>query len=126
MTHNERNPIAAWLDERGVFGLRSHQKRVPDQVFAQPAEGIARFLRHLWATDGCIHVSEGVQHYANIYYASSSEVLARGVQSLLLRLGINAALARRSQGAQGRDQYHVIVSGKPDIDQFFVDGRRTG
>jgi replicative DNA helicase len=120
LTHNKRNPVAAWLDELGVFGLRSYEKRVPEKVFMQPAEGIARFLRHLWATDGCIHFSQGKLHYANVYYASSSERLARDVQSLLLRLGINAALARRDQGDKGRDQYHVIVSGRADLDQFIT------
>jgi replicative DNA helicase len=120
LTHHKRNSVAAWLDELGVFGLRSHEKRVPAQVFAQPAEGIAHFLRHLWATDGCIHLSHGSRHYAYVYYASSSEELARNVQSLLLRLGINAALARREQGTKGRDQYHVIISGRPDVERFIT------
>ena len=59
LTHGRRNPIAEWLDGLGVFGLRSHEKRVPDCVFSQPREGIARFLRHLWVTDGCIHLGAG-------------------------------------------------------------------
>jgi len=102
----------------GIFGLRSYEKRVPDQVFAQPATGIACFLRHLWSTDGCINLSHGVKHYANIYYASSSLELARHVQSLLLRLDINATLSRHGQPGKGRDQYHVAVSGKYDIENF--------
>ena len=80
--------------------------------------GIARFLRHLWSTDGCINLSQGQKHYASIYYASSSMELARQVQSLLLRLGINAMLSRHAQVGKGRDQYHVSVSGKPDIERF--------
>jgi replicative DNA helicase len=118
LTHNVRNPIAAWLDELGVFGLRSHEKFVPHNVFAQPTSAIAVFLRHLWSTDGCINLSEGIKHYANVYYASSSERLARDVQSLLLRLDINATLTRHSQGEKGRDQFHTTVSGKGDIERF--------
>ncbi|HYL44946.1 MAG TPA: replicative DNA helicase, partial [Ktedonobacteraceae bacterium] len=57
LTHRVHNPITTWLDELGVFGLRWYEKRIPEKVFAQPAEGIARFLRHLWSTDGCIHLS---------------------------------------------------------------------
>jgi len=108
----------------GIFGLRSYQKRIPDIVFAQPAAGVATFLRHLWSTDGCIHLSQGVKHYANIYYASSSLELAQQVQSLLLRLAINATLVRHPQVGKGRDQYHVAVSGKSDIERFlaFVGG----
>ena len=52
LTHGVRNPVAAWLDELGAFGLRSWEKRVPQRVFEQSAWGIATFLRHLWATDG--------------------------------------------------------------------------
>jgi len=120
LTHDIRNPIAKWLDNLGVFGLRSYEKRVPEKVLQQPAASIAHFLRHLWSTDGCVHLSHSVKHYAGIYYASSSYQLARDVQSLLLRVGINAMLTRRSQGSKGRDQYHVIVSGKGDIDRFFA------
>jgi replicative DNA helicase len=116
-----RNPIVEWLEALGVFGLRSHEKYVPEKVFAQPADGIARFLRHLWATDGCINFSYGVDHYPTIYYASSSLNLARHVQSLLLRLGINATLSTHSQGMKGRAQYHVSVSGKEEMERFLAD-----
>ncbi|MDX1523603.1 MAG: LAGLIDADG family homing endonuclease, partial [Anaerolineae bacterium] len=118
LTHNSRNAVAEWLDDLGIFGLRSNEKHVPNRVFEQPKQSIALFLRHLWATDGCIHLSQGKRHYANVYYASSSQRLARDVQSLLLRVGINARLARRSQNGKGRDQFHVIVSGKSDLECF--------
>ncbi len=55
LTHKTHNPIVTWLNKMGVFGLRSYEKRIPDVVFAQPDSGIARFLRHLWSTDGCIN-----------------------------------------------------------------------
>jgi len=118
LTHGKRNPVAAWLDEMGVFGLRSHEKRVPDCVFTQSSVAIARFLRHLWATDGCIHLRSGERYHPQIYYASSSRALARNVQSLLLRLDINAALDCSPQIGKGRDQYHVKVTGKVDIERF--------
>ncbi|MDE3230487.1 MAG: replicative DNA helicase, partial [Chloroflexota bacterium] len=120
LTHGKRNPLAAWLDDLGVFGLRSYEKRVPEKVFAQPAEGVARFLRHLWSTDGCIHLSRATVDTVKIYYASSSPILARQVQSLLLRLGINAVILRYAQPGKGRDQYHVKVSGKPDVQRFLA------
>ncbi|OLC25177.1 MAG: hypothetical protein AUG06_11825 [Actinobacteria bacterium 13_1_20CM_2_65_11] len=118
LTHGLRNPVRVWLEELGAFGLRSYEKRVPKKVFQQSALGIARFLRHLWSTDGCMHLSHGVAHYANVYYASSSEGLADDVQSLLLRIGINARVSRHSQGGKGRDQHHVTVSGQHDIHAF--------
>src|SRR5262249_30912484 len=36
LTHGRRNPIAAWLDRLGLFGLRSHEKFVPAAVFSVP------------------------------------------------------------------------------------------
>jgi replicative DNA helicase len=118
LTHGVRNPVRVWLEELGAFGLRSYEKRVPTKVFNQSALGIAVFLRHLWATDGCVHLSHGVSHYANVYYTSSSWALAHDVQSVLLRIGINATLSRHAQVAKGRDQYHVTISGHPEILTF--------
>ncbi len=118
LTHGVRNPVAAWLDTMGVFNLRSHEKRVPERVFAQPAAQIAHFLRYLWATDGCVHLSSGGRHAPTVYYATSSERLATDVQSLLLRLGINATLRRTPQTGKGRDQFHVDVSGSTDQRRF--------
>ncbi|MEG4024508.1 replicative DNA helicase [Microcoleus sp. S13C4] len=118
LTHNVRNPVTEWLDALGVFGLRSYQKFVPNQIFEQPQEAIALFLRHLWCTDGCIKTGRGKCHYPSVYYASSSEKLARDVQSLLLRLGINARLFLSPQLGKGRDQLQVWVTGRPDLDKF--------
>jgi replicative DNA helicase len=120
LTHGVRNPVRVWLEELGVFGLRSYEKRVPSRVFNQSPAGVAVFLRHLWATDGCVHLSHGISHYANVYYASSSEGLARDVQSLLLRLGITARLARHPQVGKGRDQFHVGINGRGDIIRFLA------
>ena len=44
--------------------------------------------------------------------------LALDVQSLLLRLGINARLSRHSQGTKGRDQFHVTLSGQSEMLAF--------
>ncbi|MER3443564.1 MAG: replicative DNA helicase [Meiothermus sp.] len=109
-----RNPAAAWLEALGVWGLRSHEKRVPEQVFTQPAPAIARFLRHLWSTDGCILL----RPYPAVYYASSSERLALDVQTLLLSLGINSRLKRLPQRGKGRDRFHVIVGGRSSLLRF--------
>jgi replicative DNA helicase len=116
-THGTGSAVADWLRELGGWDLRSWEKRIPARVFEQPMEQIALFLRHLWATDGCIHVSER-SPIPRVYYASSSHGLALDVQSALLRLGINARVARISQRGKGRDQFHVQISGRGDLDTF--------
>ncbi len=118
LTHGVRNPIRVWLENLGGFGLRSYEKRVPEEVFRQSALGVACFLKHLWATDGCVRLTR--DHDAAIYYASSSERLARDVLSLLLRLGINARISRHSQGVKGRDQFHVTLSGQTEMLAFLT------
>lgn len=120
LTHGKRNPVSAWFEEMGIFGLRSHEKHVPARVFEQPSEAVAVFLRHLWATDGCIRMTWGKSPRPAVYYATSSRVLATDVQSLLLRFGINARVRHVPQGSKGRTQYHVIVGGKKDIDTFIA------
>jgi replicative DNA helicase len=121
LTHGVQTPVRVWLEQLGVFGLRSYEKHVPEKVFEQPVEAIALFLRHLWATDGCIKLTRvGERFIPRIYYASSSLQLAQDVQALLLRLGINARVKRIDQKGKGRDQFHALLSGKPDI-QAFID-----
>jgi replicative DNA helicase len=126
LARGKRNPVAAWADKLGIFGLRSFEKFVPAEVFKQPAEAIGLFLRHLWATDGCIRMTYGKSPRPAIFYASSSERLAFDVQALLLRFGINAKVRRVGQGTKGRPQYHVIISGLDDVNMFALHIGATG
>jgi replicative DNA helicase len=82
--------VNAWLRALGIFGQRSHQKRIPEAAFRLSNRQIALLLRHLWATDGTINLpSEGA---AGIHYATNSSGLATDVAALLLRLGIVARI----------------------------------
>jgi replicative DNA helicase len=92
-THGKRSPIAAWLCELGLHGLRSHEKFVPYKVFALPNDQVALFLRHLWATDGSVRWNQSIDH-AQIYYASTSRRLVDDIMQLLLRFGIFSRVAR--------------------------------
>ena len=46
--------VGKWLKELGVFGQRSHEKRLPGEVFELSNDHVALLLKHLWATDGSI------------------------------------------------------------------------
>jgi replicative DNA helicase len=116
-THGVGSAVADWLKGLSAWGKRSWEKRIPARVFEQPTEQIALFLRHLWATDGCIHVSER-SPIPRVFYATSSHGLALDVQSALLRLGINARVRPVAQAGKGRDQFPVVISGKPDLELF--------
>ena len=84
-----RDAVSAWLAELGVHDLGAEAQRVPERVFGQDADGVAVFLRHLWATDGRMDVgAHGLP--PTLRFDAHSEPLAVDVQSLLLRLGITS------------------------------------
>ena len=118
LTHGRRNPIAAWLDELGLSGLRSHEKFVPAPVFALPDEQVALFLRHLWATDGCVWWDER-RSVGRVYYASTSRRLVDDVSRLLLRFGVLSRVKRTAKpGHRPCWQLHVTSA---ECQRAFVD-----
>ncbi len=118
LTHGKRNPVAEWLDALGVWGYRSFEKRMPAILFTQSEGTIARFLRHLWATDGTMGVFGKKRPRAVIAYATSSAGLAEDIQHLLLRFSIISRISRVPQKQPGRDQWHVTITGRPDVLSF--------
>ncbi len=116
LTHGKRNPIASWLDELGLFGLRSHQKFVPPPVFCLPKKQIAMFLRHLWATDGSVTVNKNGRG-GRVYYASTSRELVDDVSRLLLRFGISCRI-RRVKKSGYQDGWTLDISGCDDQRRF--------
>ena len=109
LTHGCRNPIAAWLDEAGLFGLRSHEKFVPDWVFNLPTPQVRIFIEHLWATDGSVRW-DSRSGQGRIYYASTSRRLVDDLARLLLRCGILARIKTVHKPGY-RDCYHLIIKG---------------
>ncbi|MGY1672726.1 replicative DNA helicase [Geodermatophilus sp. SYSU D00710] len=116
LTHGRRNPIAEWLDELGLFGLRSHEKFLPEPVFSLPKKQMAAFLRHLWATDGSVTVNRNGRG-GRVYYASTSRRLVDDVSRLLLRFGISSRI-RRVRKAGYRDGWTLDISGCDDQRRF--------
>jgi replicative DNA helicase len=119
LTHGRRNPIAAWLDENGLFGLRSHEKFVPDWVFGLSKEQVGLFLRHIWATDGSVGYYPK-RHAGQIYFASTSRRLVDDLSKLLLRFNVLARV-RTARKAGHRDCYHLKIE---DVENQlrFLDG----
>jgi replicative DNA helicase len=116
LTHGRRNPIAAWLDELGLFGLRSHEKFVPQPVFALPTDQVALFLKHLWATDDSVRWDAKFGG-ARIYYASTSRQLVDDIAQLLLRVGVFARI-KRVLKAGYRDSWHLYIYGAENQAKF--------
>ncbi len=125
LARGRRNPIAAWLDSMGLFGLRSHEKFIPAQIFSLPQNQLALFLRHLWATEGSVTVAKSGA--VRVYYGTTSERLARQLQTLLLRFGVISRL-RSAGNVHGHPQWTVDVTGVKDqrhfLDEVGVHGAR--
>jgi replicative DNA helicase len=110
LTHGVRNPLGEWLDRLGLWGKRSWEKFVPREVFTLDERQIALFLRHLWATDGCVSRNRSTGHW-HVVYGTTSLRLARDVQSLLLRLDIRSRLRSVTPPERGRPGFTVTISG---------------
>ncbi len=100
--------VGKWLKDLGIFGQRSREKCLPDPVFQLSNAQLALFLRHLWATDGCINVSK---RKIRMYFATASEALARDVAALLLRFGIVARIKQITTPSSVDGWFTVDVSG---------------
>jgi replicative DNA helicase len=126
LARGRRNPIAAWLDSLGLFGLRSHEKFIPRCISSLPKDQLALFLHHLWATDGSVTVSSSGA--VRVYYATSSERLARDVQRLMLRFDIRPRI-HAVGNTYGHPQWTVDVCGVQDQRRFLLEigvhGERT-
>ena len=108
LTHGVKHPITNWYGELGLERNRSYAKKIPNAVFSCNNEKITLFLHHLWATDGNVSWKKlpGRKDTGAIYYSSTSDILAKQVQHLLLRLGIQSTLRKIPQGKH-KPSYHV-------------------
>ena len=106
--------VNLWLRDLGIFGQRSHEKRIPGIVFRLGSRSIAILLKHLWATDGTIFARRpGTRGSSTICFSTNSRGLAEDVAALLLRVGIVARLREVPQGNH-RPMFTVSVSGTRD------------
>jgi replicative DNA helicase len=116
LSRARRNPIAEWLDGFGLFGLRSHEKFIPESLFQLPKEQVSLFLRHLWATDGSVTANKA-RTGGRVYFGSTSRPMLDGVSRLLLRFGITGRIKEVPVNGH-RAQYTLDVSGRDDQLRF--------
>ena len=103
--------VGKWLKELGIFGQRSREKTLPNEIFQLPPDQVALFVRHLWATDGSITVARNGR--VRIYFSTASQQLARDVSDLLLKFGV-CARVRHVRHPQSEGWFTVDVSGAKD------------
>ena len=83
----EKNSLRKYLDNLGLYNVKSETKFIPENIFQLPKEQLSIFLNRLFSCDGTIYFDTNKKEY-NISYSSSSSKLITQVQSLLLRFGL--------------------------------------
>lgn len=105
-----KNPARELLRAHALDGVLSKNKTLPDAIYKLNASQLARFLTVFWMCDGYTDSAPGI--------TLASESLVRGIQHLLLRLGIQSSVhykqARNGDGVfdawRLRVYSHCVVS----------------
>jgi DNA mismatch repair protein MutS len=82
--------IRLFLENLGLGYEKSIKKYVPKRILTAPKRIVIAFLQGLFDTDGWV-----ANHQSKVFYASSSEKLARQIQMILLNLGIVSSLTAK-------------------------------
>lgn len=104
-----------WFQSLGLWGYGARQKHVPAAAFRLHPDDLAVLVGKMWVGDGCVDAAG-----AQVYYATSSEVLARQLQHILLRLGLTGTIHHKTFLYRGgtRDGYTVHLSGYQNLRRF--------
>ncbi len=112
--------VRQFIKENNLFQVKDEDREIPDIVYQMPKEKIALFLSRLYAIHGWGTVTYGPKKHLEIGYSTSSESVARGVQHLLLRFGIQSYLRERIVRGKGvvSKRYYLGIFGKRYVTTF--------
>ncbi|CAM2070236.1 Intein splicing domain-containing protein [Sulfidibacter corallicola] len=106
ITSNRLNACRAWLEGHGLFGCRSENKFIPDEIFRCSSRQVAVFLAALFGCDGWFCLKRrGTTMQPEVGYCSASMAVIDGIAHLLMRVGIVART--RTRMVDGRP-YRVL------------------
>jgi DNA polymerase III subunit alpha len=97
----KKNPLMKWVQELGLHNKKATEKFFPDLIFKLNKNQLSLLLGKMWQGDGCVHPDKNGQ----IFYATSSEKLAKQLQHLLLRLEIISTIHKKQ--FKYRDSYRI-------------------
>lgn len=103
-----------WVDSH-IKRAHSNEKEIPDWVFSLSTQQLQLFLGTLWSTDGSFDTKIG-----HTDYTSTSPVMIRQIQNLLLRLGIVSLFNTKVIQYKGKPHksYRSQITGKEDVLKF--------
>ncbi|MFH1968671.1 MAG: methionine adenosyltransferase domain-containing protein [bacterium] len=86
--------MRAYLEYLGLERKRSWEKKVPWSIFQASKKCMAAFLRGLFDTDGGVRIHGRYDNFLDIKLTSTSLMLIKQVQQLLLNFGIISRIQR--------------------------------
>ncbi|WBB94200.1 phage terminase large subunit [Verrucosispora sp. WMMC514] len=112
--------VRDWLRRHRLAGCSSHTKRVPPELFTQPAHIIAEFIGAYFACDGTVSRRGGARPDARCEFNSVNPELLRDVQHLLLRLGIGSTIRAKHTTYKGQPyiSYRLLMRRQDDVRRF--------
>lgn len=106
--------IFTWAGELEMLGKQAPVKEIPPAAFRLGVRQLGLLISRMWEGDG--HIDVGGR---SLFYAPSSERLARQLQHLLLRFGIISRLRRvEFPYRDGRTGYQLFVTGNDNLTRF--------
>lgn len=111
------NSLNTWIKDMGLKNKKATEKSIPDCVYSWNKETLSVFVGKMWQGDGCISLSN-----QQAYYATSSEILAKEMQHLLLRLCILSTIHDKKFKYRGEliPGYTVVVSHRENLRKFLM------
>lgn len=95
-TKLKKNSLRVLLEELNIYGKLAKEKTIPQKIFKLPEHQLSLFLNRLFSCDGSIHKHRIYdRHQWVISYSSSSELLIKQVQHLLLRFSIISKIRKK-------------------------------
>ncbi|MDP2924061.1 MAG: ribonucleotide reductase N-terminal alpha domain-containing protein [Candidatus Omnitrophota bacterium] len=102
----------------GVKAWRSEEKEVPESIYTAPKEAVVGFLQGLFTADGTVGLRE-VNNTTYIRLTAKSIKLLKGVQQLLLNLGIYSKIYDRGRAPRRGFSYTNVKGENRD---YVLDG----
>lgn len=111
--------ISEFLGKLGVKIALPEDKVVPEKLFTATKETIIGFLQALFTADGTVGIDKKKGNYY-IRLTSKSTKLIKGIQLLLLNLGVISRIYNRSRKPERKFSY-LTVKGK--YKEYYSDGK---
>jgi ribonucleoside-diphosphate reductase alpha chain len=100
-------PFVEFFKELGVKSVKAGSKEVPHSLFSAPQKTVTGFLQALFTADGTI-ATNNIKNTNYIRLTSKSEKLLKGVQLLLLNLGIKSRIYERHRNRRMTFRYKTV------------------